>query len=251
MSKNNDPKKKENITIFSEAFPQNKDGRRQKIRVCSQSHELLKNHSLKSNNIIYKPLSLSDLPEIKNLHKEWFPIDYDDEYFKKIFNNKNKNYFTIAAYYTLENPSDKNIKEIIIGIAMCEYRGVSDYFVKHTSKMAIQKICDNIDFNEEVYSYLKCQDYCVIYIMTIGVIDEFRKLNIGTNLIYKICEIALCEYLCIGVYLDVVDYNKSAIQFYEKNGFEKVAKIKNYYDINKNFYDADVFLKVFTRKEKA
>ena len=67
------------------------------------------------------------MEEIKNLHKEWFPIDYDDNYFKKIFVNKYNTYFSIGAFYTLENN-----KEIIIGLAFCEYRGVTDYFIKHT-----------------------------------------------------------------------------------------------------------------------
>ena len=249
MSKNGN-KKKENFKIFSEAFPPNKEGRRQKIPAYSPSHELLKNITINASNIIYKSLTLSDLSEIKNLHKEWFPIDYDDEYFKKIFNTEHSIYFTIGAFYSIENKDDNSCKEIIIGMAMCEFRPVSDYFIKHTSRKAIKKICDNIDFNEEVTSYLKCQDYSVVYIMTIGVIDECRKLNIGTELINRIYEIGLNDYLCIGIYLDVVDYNKSAIKFYEKNGFEKVSKIKNYYDIKSNYFDADVFLRVFTRKEK-
>jgi len=135
-------------------------------------------------------------------------------------------------------------------MALCEFRGVEDYFIKHTSRDAIKKICRNIDFNEEVTSYLKCQSYNCVYIMTIGVLDEYRHLHIGSNLIKKISEICLWDNLCVGIYLDVVDYNKAAINFYEKNGFENVAMIKNYYNIKNKFYDSIVYLKIFTRKEK-
>ena len=50
--------------------------------------------------------------------------------------------------------------------------------------------------------------------------------------------------------MDVVYYNISAIKFYEKNGFKKVATLINYYDINGDYYDCHVFLRIFTRKEK-
>ena len=251
MPKNKSKKIKSNNTynIYSEAFPPNKDGSRSKLSSHSQTHDIIKDENelikkINPENIIYKPLSESNIEEIEKLHKEWFPIDYDHDYFKKIFTNKYGNYFTIGAFYLLDNV------EIILGMALCEFRGVEDYFIKHTSRDAIKKICRNIDFNEEVTSYLKCQSYNCVYIMTIGVLDEYRKLGIGSNLIKKIFEEALLDKLCVGVYLDVVNYNKTAMMFYQKNGFKKVSTIKNYYDIKGNFYDSDVYLKVFSRKEK-
>ena len=251
MPKNKSKKIKSNNTynIYSEAFPPNKDGSRSKLSSHSQTHDIIKDENelikkINPENIIYKPLSESNIDEIEKLHKEWFPIDYDHDYFKKIFTNKYGNYFTIGAFYLLNNV------EIILGMALCEFRGVEDYFIKHTSRDAIKKICRNIDFNEEVTSYLKCQSYNCVYIMTIGVLDEYRHLHIGSNLIKKISEICLWDNLCVGIYLDVVDYNKAAINFYEKNGFENVAMIKNYYNIKNKFYDSIVYLKIFTRKEK-
>lgn len=236
--------KNKNFTIFSEAFPPNKNGERKKIATYSSSHDLLNGITIKSEELIYKPLSKSDIEEIKKLHKEWFPISYQDDYFQQIFENKYGTYFTIGAYYIIDN------KEIIVGLALCEFRPVSEYFVKHTSPKAIQEICNEIDYNEEVQSYLRCQDYNCAYIMTIGVLDECRKLHIGSQLINRIIDKAMSDDICIGVYLDVVYYNSSAIKFYEKNGFKKVTTLRNYYDINENVYDCDVFLKIFTRKEK-
>ena len=260
MPKKNNKAKKRNISydIYSEAFPPNKDGSRSKISSHSHIHDLLKGQDdtlkkIDPTKIVYKPLTISNISEVKNLHKEWFPIDYDDNYFKKIFINKHSSYFTVGAFYNFEIKQENNItkkEEIIIGMALCEFREVSKYFVNHTSREAVKEICDNIDFNEEVHSYLNCQSYNCVYIMTIGVLDEFRKLHIGSNLIKYIIDTAMSEYLCVGVYLDVIVYNQSAINFYEKNGFKKVSNIKNYYDIKGVPYDSDVFLKIFTRKEK-
>ena len=250
MPKNKSRKTKSTVNnIYSEAFPPNKDGSRSNLSQHSNTHDIIKdeNESIKKINplnIIYKPLSESHIEEIKKLHKEWFPIDYDLNYFKQIFTNKYDTYFTVGAFYVIDNI------EIILGMALCEYREVGNYFINHTSPDAVKEICRNIDFNEEVSSYLKCQSYNCVYIMTIGVLDEYRQLHIGTNLIEKIYEIALWDNLCVGIYLDVVEYNKCAINFYEKIGFKNVARIKNYYDIKNQFYDSIVFLKIFTRKEK-
>ena len=240
MSKN----KNKNYYLYSEAFPPNKKGERKKYAPLSSYHDIIKGIEIQSEKIIYKPLSKTDIEEVKNLHKEWFPVNYDDDYFQKIFINKYGAYFTLGAYYKIEE------KEIILGLALCEYRPVSEYFAKHTSREAVEEICKNIDFNEEVQAHLRCEDYNCVYIMTIGVLDECRQLHIGSKLINKIIEIGMSDNICVGIYLDVVYYNSSAIKFYENNEFKKVATIKNYYDINDNLYDCEVFLRIFTRKEK-
>ena len=237
-------KKNKRQEIFSEAFPPDNNGGRKKLLSLSNSHNLLKDIKINKEAIIYKPISKVYINEVKKLHKEWFPVEYDDDYFQKIFENKHGVYFTIGAFYNYDK------REIILGLALCEYRPITEYFVKHTSPKAIEEICQNINFQEEVISYLRCEDYNCAYIMTIGVLDECRKLGIGTNLINYINNKALSDKICIGTYLDVIYYNKSAIKFYEKNGFKKVTTLKNYYDLKGVYYDCEVFLKVFTRKEK-
>ena len=250
MPKNSNKRNQKQQLLSSDAFPPNKRGYREKIYASSSSHTLLKGIKINPEEIIYKPLSLENLEETKKLHKEWFPIDYSDNYFEKIFNKKNFWYFTVGAFYNYIDEEKKEKKEILLGLAFCEWMYVSKYFINHTNKDIIKKICRNIDYNEEVQSYIKCEDYRCVYIMTIGVLDEYRKMNIGTNIINEIINIALTDNLCVGIYLDVIYYNQSAIKFYKKNNFEKVSTIRNYYNLNGNKYDSYVFLRIFTRKEK-
>ena len=242
--------KKIDFQIFSEAFPPNKKGRREKQDISSSSHMLLKDTKLDPNNIIYKPLTKQDIEETKNLHKEWFPIKYSDEYFNTIFNSKEGKYFSIGAFYNIINEETKEKKEIIIGLALCEWIVGSDYFFKVFGKESALEISKNINYIEEVYSYLKYDDYHCIYIMTIGVLDEFRKMKIGSNIVERIINIGLSDKLCIGIFLDVIYYNYSAIKFYKRNEFKKVKTNKNYYNLNGTKYDAHVFLRIFSRKEK-
>lgn len=242
--------KKIDFQIFSEAFPPNKKGRREKLDISSSSHILLKDTKLDPNNIIYKPLTKQDIEETKNLHKEWFPIKYSDKYFNTIFNSKEGKYFSIGAFYNIINEETKEKKEIIIGLALCEWIVGSDYFFKVFGKESALEISKNINYIEEVYSYLKYDDYHCIYIMTIGVLDEFRKMKIGSNIVERIINIGLSDKLCIGIFLDVIYYNYSAIKFYKRNEFKKVKTNKNYYNLNGTKYDAHVFLRIFSRKEK-
>jgi GNAT superfamily N-acetyltransferase len=242
--------KKIDFQIFSEAFPPNKKGRREKQDISSSSHMLLKDTKLDPNNIIYKPLTKQDIEETKNLHKEWFPIKYSDEYFNTIFNSKEGKYFSIGAFYNIINEETKEKKGIIIGLALCEWIVGSDYFFKVFGKESALEISKNINYIEEVYSYLKYDDYHCIYIMTIGVLDEFRKMKIGSNIVERIINIGLSDKLCIGIFLDVIYYNYSAIKFYKRNEFKKVKTNKNYYNLNGTKYDAHVFLRIFSRKEK-
>ena len=245
------PKHKKNeLQVFSEAFPPNKKGIREKHSVSSSSHLLLKNIEFNPDNIIYKPLTNKDIEETKNLHKEWFPINYSDNYFTKIFQEKSGKYFSIGAFYNILDKETNQNKEVIIGLALCEWIVGSNYFSKVFGKESTLEIIKNINYKEEVYSYLKCDDYHFIYIMTIGVLDEFRKMNIGSKIVQRIINTGLNNILCIGIFLDVIYCNNAAIKFYKKNKFIKAMTNRNYYNIKGNKYDAYVYLRIFTRNEK-
>ena len=245
------PKHKKNeFQVFSEAFPPNKKGIREKHDISSSAHLLLKNVEFNPDNIIYKPLTQKDLEETKNLHKEWFPINYSDNYFTTIFKENSRRYFTIGAFYNIFDKETNQTKEVIIGLALCEWLAGSEYFIKVFGKEATLEIINNINYKEEVISYLICGDYRSIYIMTIGVLDEFRKMHIGSKIVQKIINTGLKNRLCIGVFLDVIYCNYAAIKFYQKNQFKKVLTNKNYYNIKGNKYDAHVFLRIFSRNEK-
>ena len=236
--------------IYSEAFPPNKKGERQQLLSLSSSHDILNGININPEKIIYKPLTKNNLLEVKNLHKEWFPIDYDDNYFKVIFQNICGNYFTIGAFYNIKKSDNIENKEIILGLALCEWDYISDSFIDHTNSEIIEEIKKNINTNEKIQACLKCQNYNCVYIMTIGVLDGCRQMNIGSNIIDNIFKIALKNDLCYAIYLDVICYNKVAIKFYEKNNFKKVKEIKDYYDFDGKKYDGHAYLRIISRNDK-
>ena len=234
--------------IFSEAFPPDEKGERNNLLSYSSYHNIINGHKINKEKIVYKPLSKNNFLDVKNLHKEWFPINYGDEFFSDVLNNNGGKYFTIGAFYNIN--TDNKEKEIILGLAFCEFEYVMEQLNKIIDNKILDEIHGNISFCDELKSYLKCQFDKCIYIMTIGVMDEFRQMNIGSTLLKHIYKIALDYDRCIGVYLHVISYNEAAIKFYQKNKYKKVGKIKNYYDFNDKNYDAYIFLRTISKKEK-
>ena len=234
--------------IFSEAFPPDEKGERHNLLSYSSYHNLINGIKINPEKIIYKPLSNSNFLEVKNLHKEWFPIDYDDNFFNQVLNNNGGKYFTVGAFYNINN---ENInKEIILGLAFCEFEYVMERLNQNIGEKILDEINGDLKLCDEIKSYLKCQFDKCIYVMTIGVMDEFRQMNIGSNLLKYIYKIALEIDRCIGVYLHVICYNEIAIKFYQKNKFKKVGKIDKYYYFNNKNYDAYVFLRTISKKER-
>ena len=236
-------------SIFSEAFPPDEKGERHNLLPYSSYHHYLKGITINPQNIIYKPLTQSNISEVKNLHKEWFPIDYEDNYFEKVLNNENKNYFTVGAFYNI-TISNNTKKEIILGLALCKHEYILDNLNYNINSKNLDEIYQDINCMEEFKQYLYCKFYQCIYIMTIGVLDEYRHMHIGSNLLNYIYNISLEIESCLAIYLHVIYYNNSAINFYSKNKFKKVKKIENYYYIDGKHYDSFVFLRIISKREK-
>lgn len=238
-------KKKKKTKVYSEAFPPNSSGSHEKFNPISDTHSLLSSIQIDPNKIYYKPLSQDNLIEIQNLHKEWFPIDYQKKFFETILTHQSSTYFlTIGAFYKVDD------KEIILGSIMVEYQTLSEKFKSHTSDEILERLSKEISFTDEMNCTMSFCDYICAYIMTIGVVDECRRMHLGTTLIEKTIEKCLENNLCICLYLDVVVYNDMAIKFYRKNHFEEVTTIKNYYHVNGDLYDSKVYVRIFTKEEK-
>ena len=68
--------------------------------------------------------------------------------------------------------------------------------------------------------------------MTIGVIDECRKMGLGTHMLNHTIDFLEQKFeACIAIWLHVIEYNKSAIQFYLKNKFLRFRRLKRHYII--------------------
>ena len=80
--------------------------------------------------------------------------------------------------------------------------------------------------------------------MTIGVVDEVRKLGIGTKLLQQIEGLMEAKFPGVeAMYLHVVSYNTAALKFYKRNDFIKVCVLEEFYEIHGKPYDGVILYK--------
>jgi ribosomal protein S18 acetylase RimI-like enzyme len=93
---------------------------------------------------------------------------------------------------------------------------------------------------KDVFKNYSENDLQGCYIMTLGVIDECRKFGLGTALLNETFRHVFDKYTeCQIIYLHVVDYNHSAINFYlDKNNFIECKRETDHYTIFDKDYDA-------------
>ncbi|XP_054794271.1 uncharacterized protein LOC129299812 [Prosopis cineraria] len=90
-----------------------------------------------------------------------------------------------------------------------------------------------------------------LYIMTLGVLEPYRRLGVGTRLMNHMLDLSSKENMS-EVYLHVHTDNEDAINFYKKLGFETTERISNYYRnaiVIKDYYVLTKRLAVLTKHE--
>ncbi len=82
-----------------------------------------------------------------------------------------------------------------------------------------------------------------LHILTIGVINEARRMGVGKKLISLMCELYKIRLQVKAISLDVIDYNNVAINFYKRIGFVKIGVKVKHYELFGKRYDALVLIK--------
>jgi ribosomal protein S18 acetylase RimI-like enzyme len=183
-----------------------------------------------SISISYKKISDDKyIEDIINLFKEWFPFSYDRDYMRKYF--VKKSCIAIGAFIKI------NSKEYIIGCALGEIIS-EDKFKKILPDVLIQS---NWFFSEP--DPVDCG-----VLQNLGVIDEYRRLGVGTRLMEMfIEEVKIKEG--VAIYLSTVGYNNSAIKFFENNQWYFYNSMDQYYRINEDNYEAKIYYYIIDIKK--
>lgn len=232
-------KRRKPIKLNSDAFPKNSAGvLENKIFAKSEIHDLIRYEDLQINKdlIYFREISKTNLGEVVKLHREWFPVEYTNEFFLNLFqkgsNKIANNIIAIGAFYKVGE------KEFIVGAVLCEMKNEKTFY--NSTKIRVKK-------DSCMEKIFKSYEFC--YIMTIGVIDECRKLGLGTLLLNEVISIVKSKRKkCMAIYLHVIEYNEVAIRFYIKNDFVECNKIRNYYFINNTYFHGRVLCRMFTDK---
>lgn len=171
------------------------------------------------SGVVYRKVARDDVQGIKDLHIECFPIRYEDVFFENVCNGKgfkNVQLFTLVAVDT-ESSS-------IVGCILGQF-------------VNSEKSDDGGFFSE-----IRDPARDVFYILTLGLRKEYRRSGIGTALLLLSIKHAGKNPDCGAVYLHVIHDNKPAINFYERNGFNFLRELDEFYNINDRYHSSYLYI---------
>lgn len=174
-------------------------------------------------DLYFRNILPSDRKVIEELHEEWFPVKYEEEFYNELVYGRmchsgDPLYTCLAIHKTTET-----IVGCLVGCFM-----KTTNLSKKTQELLVSE--------REHFSFL-------FYIMTLGTIEKYRRTGLGTLLIRRCTEMVEKERRCGGLYLHVITYNNSAINFYHKLKFHRVTEIENYYKIDGKSYNCYLYSK--------
>ena len=197
-------------------------------------HKLLfrldKNKPL-SISITYKIIDDDNyITEILDLFKEWFPFSYDRDYFRKYFIRQSC--IAVGAFIKI------NFRDYLVGCALGEIIS-DDKFKKILPDVLIEKSWFFLSESDPV-------DCGVL--QSLGVIDEYRRLGVGTRLTEIFIE-EVKKRDGVAIYLSTLAYNNSAIKFFENNQWHFYNTMEQYYRMNEKNYDAIIYYYIIDIKK--
>jgi len=168
-------------------------------------------------------VSESELEEIRQLHYEWFPVLYNDEFYNSIVTGGG---FAGGDVITVVACMKSDPKKILGLITIAIRRNEKQYNPAGDLMKELGYPDDDGGHNKNV-----------AYILTLGVVDELRRKGVGKVLLDEgIRKVEETDPNCIAVFLHVIEYNKPAMKFYLRQKFVKFSKYDNFY-----FFDDKIF----------
>ncbi|KAM4023765.1 N-alpha-acetyltransferase 60 [Anomaloglossus baeobatrachus] len=157
-----------------------------------------------------------DIDTVKELCADWFPIEYPDSWYRDI--TSNKKFFSLAA----------TCHGQIVGMIVAEIK----------SRTKVHKE------DGDILASSFTSDTQVAYILSLGVVKEFRKQGIGSLLLESLKShiSSTAQDLCKALYLHVLTTNSNAIRFYENRHFHQHHYLPYYYSIRGVLQDAYTYV---------
>ena len=113
-------------------------------------------------------------------------------------------------------------------------------------KLFLEKDVTFISLNRPQDGYLIARKTLDEYeVLTLATDINKRRTGIGTLLLTKLINLAKKDKV-LRILLEVSEKNIAAVSMYEKLGFKKISKRKNYYNNSEGFSDAHIMEKSFS-----
>ena len=219
--------------------------------------------------IRFRRIEPKDRVQIQALHEEWFPVEYQQDFYDDLCLHQRMCH-SGHALYTMVAVISKRDKNDIATSETPPPLSASTSTSSTSSPPPAQRDKDEIDTSDE--QIIACLVGCVLsahklnatsrqllvpdwphrhsklfYIMTLGTVNEYRHLGLATQLVNQVIDSVVQRHTDMGtIYLHVITVNDAAIRFYEdKLGFWRVQEIVDYYTIDGNPYNCYLYARYF------
>jgi len=201
--------------------------------------------SIPLHALSFRPLQACDFDEMVALHKEWFPVNYDDNFYNKCVSGE---LVSLVATYPSNGDSEEDILGMITLSLSCEHHRdhIVDVLGTDCATACHSPYC-NV-WTQSRYASAPEQCSCggsvgsLVYVLTLGVADGFRRKGLARELLRR--SIAYVQgYLpqVQAIYLHVITYNQAAIRLYESVDFVRLKHYTEFYSLQGQPYDSFLY----------
>eukprot|EP01084_Bolivina_argentea_P150039 261994_1 len=201
-------------------------------------------HSL----FIFRPMMPGDSAMIRTLHEHCLPVRYKERF----FNNACRNVITRSS----SQPEMPIFTQVAIHSCTTDIQKI---FVLEEEGISCKLHCQDGLMVGAITAQMSSfralpENECVrpskpdlfpdaMYILTLCTLSDYRRQGIGCELLWRSIAVAQANASCGVVFLHVITQNEPAIKFYEKQGFELIVEIPNYYVIEEISYSCLLYAK--------
>ncbi|EQC30002.1 hypothetical protein SDRG_12282 [Saprolegnia diclina VS20] len=167
-------------------------------------------------SLVLRRLEPRDIPQLQALHEDWFPIRYNDSFYQNagdgLWETGEPLFTQVAAEHD----------EVLVGAVTAQIQRVEE---------------------AEDKALLQSGEGNLMYILTLGARQDYRRRGIASVLLETCIREAASSPQCGALYLHVKADNYSAIRFYEKNGFQRLRFLQDYYMIHGHNHNAYLYIR--------
>ncbi|CAI5725778.1 unnamed protein product [Hyaloperonospora brassicae] len=181
--------------------------------------------------IHFRDLDLPDIPQVRELHEEWFPIRYNQAFYdgaaRGLWMETGGRLFARLAVEMHD----------LVPVEPAAERSDTILGAVTASTLPLSKVED-----PDLIERDDCAHTHIMYILTLGTRASVRRMGIASRLLQECIAQACRQPQCGAVYLHVKADNLSARHFYEKHGFQNLRYLQDYYMIDGLRHDAFLYI---------
>ncbi|OQR97224.1 hypothetical protein ACHHYP_12310 [Achlya hypogyna] len=166
--------------------------------------------------LVLRRLEPRDIPQLQALHEDWFPIRYNDSFYQNAGDGIWETGEPLFTQVAVDNSG------MLVGAVTAQLQRAED---------------------AEDKALLQAPDGALMYILTLGARHDYRRRGIASVLLETCLREASASPHCGALYLHVKADNFSAIRFYEKNGFQRLRFLQDYYMIHGQNHHAYLYIR--------